>query len=99
MATKAATPAPPADPFLVAWQTRWQAIKGTTAQYHPDWGIERAWRTQADAWGPVLDLAEIPYTWGADSFKGRVFLKVGLVLWDPAAGPVVVGWPADPAQQ
>jgi hypothetical protein len=79
-------------PSDAAWEARWRAVV-PTASYHAAWGIEGAWRQNADAWGYNLSQDEVDVDVDGQSLKGRVFSLVGLVAWDPATGPRTLGWP------
>lgn len=81
------------DPALVAWRSRFQVVK-PTAQYDPNAGLVKAWRANADAWGPPIEVSEsvVTHTDGR-ALPARTFLYVGLVVWVPENGAQVVGWP------
>ena len=79
--------------YIAAWRARWQAIKAT-ATYNEGFGLERTWRDNADAWGPPLETTEQSVSLpDGRTLKGRTFLHVGMVVWDPANGAEVIGWP------
>jgi hypothetical protein len=77
----------------VAWQARWRAVR-PDASYHHGFGLETAWRGQADAWGYPLTDEEFVVDYRGEEVKGRVFSQAGLVVWVPEAGAEIVGWPA-----
>lgn len=77
----------------VAWRARWRELR-PAAEYHHDWGLERAWRPKASAWGPPLTEQQEPVTWKGRTYQGRVFKTAGLVVWDEAVNAAQpVGWP------
>lgn len=79
-------------PADLAWPSRWRALR-PNAVYYPTFGLETAWRTNFDQWKYPLEDTEAEVLWNGQTVKGRTFSGVGLVIWDPAHGPVVVGWP------
>lgn len=76
----------------LAWPARWKAIR-PNAQYNAAFGIEGAWRQNADEWGYPLEDAESDVDYNGQTAKGRTFSRAGLIVWDPSAGAVVLGWP------
>ena len=76
----------------MAWRARWQAVR-PNAIYNHDFGLERAWRNNADAWGYPLTDAEEPVQYAGQEAPARVFSRVGLVVWLRESGAKVVGWP------
>ena len=79
-------------PAEAAWDARWRAVT-PTAVYHPTWGLDGAWRENADAWGYNLSQDELDVDVDGQTLKGRVFSDAGLIVWDPATGPRILGWP------
>lgn len=79
-------------PKTAAWQALWQALRPDN-EYHEDWGFERAWREKFDTWGFPLESTEIEVEHGGAARKGRNFHKIGLVIWEPTTGCVVLGRP------
>jgi hypothetical protein len=77
----------------LGWQSRWQAVR-PSAQYHPTFGLEGAWRQHADDWGYPLEDAESEIEHNGQTLKGRTFSRVGVVVWNPSSGAEVVGWPS-----
>jgi hypothetical protein len=69
----------------------WRAIK-TTAEWHPEYGIEKAWSQHVYEWGPPLEIRETTMQYNGQSVRGRTFLNVGVVIWDETQGTVVIGW-------
>jgi len=79
----------------VAWPARWRAVR-PNADYEPTWGIEKAWQAAFQAgndWGYPLEDTEQDVAVNGTTLKGRTFSTVGLVVWDPATGAQVIGWP------
>lgn len=62
---------------------RWQAI--VTAEYHPDWGFEKAWREHPE-WGSPLTVQETTLD---DGRPARAFANA-CVAWSPENGAEVL---------
>lgn len=73
----------------------WQSIKAT-AKWNPGAGITKEWSKQPQEWGPPIEIDEVPVEHNGKTLKGRTFLKIGMVVWDPDTGAEVVGWQALP---
>jgi hypothetical protein len=79
-------------PAELAWPSRWRAVR-PNAVYNHAYGLEGAWRANADEWGfPLEDAEQDVELDGGEWFKARTFHKIGLVIWRPE-GPEVIGWP------
>lgn len=76
----------------LAWASRWKAVR-STATYNPKFGLEGAWRANADDWGWPLEDTESDVSHNGQTVKGRTFSKVGLVVWNASSGAEIVGWP------
>jgi hypothetical protein len=76
----------------LAWASRWRAVR-PDAIYNAGFGLEGAWRDNADAWGYPLEDQESDVDQDGETLKGRTFSMVGLVVWHPDSGHEVVGWP------
>jgi hypothetical protein len=78
-------------PTDLAWESRWKAVR-PTAEYHAAYGLEGAWRANADDWGYPLEDAEQSVEVDGQMLPGRTFSGVGLVVWTDA-GERMIGWP------
>ena len=76
----------------IAWASRWRAVR-PNAVYHAAFGLEGAWRDNADEWKYPLEDDEQDVDYNGQALKGRTFSGVGMVVWDPGKGAIVVGWP------
>lgn len=75
----------------IAWASRWRAVR-PNAIYHAAFGLEGAWRANADNWKYPLEDNEQDIDYAGTTLKGRTFSGVGMVVWHPAQGAVVLGW-------
>ncbi|MPZ68616.1 MAG: hypothetical protein GEU71_03715 [Actinobacteria bacterium] len=73
------------------WEARWRGVRPNAAYRHT-WGLEGAWRANADEWGFPLTDDQHEYDAAGGTYPGRVFSGIGLVVWKPD-GAQVVGWP------
>jgi len=75
-----------------AWEARWKAVR-PQASYQPTWGLEQAWKANADTWGYPLEDGQVTVTVSGEDFQARTFSLIGIVIWHPAQGALVIGWP------
>lgn len=80
------------DALTAAWNARWKAIARDNADWNYNFGLDKAWRDNFDAWGYPLENAEqnVDYL-TSKKVPARTFDKIGMVVWLPA-GAKVVGW-------
>lgn len=75
----------------IAWASRWRAVL-PDAQYNPSFGLETAWRENADEWGYPLEDNELDVEHNGQTYRGRTFSGVGMVIWTDD-GADIIGWP------